>query len=123
LRLKETAKTMLPGMTFDFVSEGEADSARTSLHLRRNVLPMFKEILHNIVKHSRAKRVNILIRAAPHQFHFSVSDDGIGFDESQVRRGNGLKNLRRRAAELHGTLQIHSTPGGGTRFTFSAPIT
>jgi ligand-binding sensor domain-containing protein/signal transduction histidine kinase len=123
LRLKETARTMLPGIPFDFVSEGETDSVRPSLHLRRNVLPMVKEVLHNVARHAHAKRVSVVVRVTSQQFQISVTDDGIGFDESRIRRGNGLKNLRRRAADVRGTLEIQSRPGNGTRFTFTAPIT
>jgi signal transduction histidine kinase len=123
LRLKETARTMLPGIPFDFVSRGEQLSVRPSLHLRRNVLPMFKEILHNIAKHSHAASVSIVVEIKSQQFEISVKDDGIGFDENRIARGYGLKNLRRRTAELRGTLQIESHPGGGSRYTLTAPIT
>jgi signal transduction histidine kinase len=86
-------------------------------------LPMFKEILHNIAKHSRAKRVTINVKVTSQRFQISIQDDGIGFDVAKVRRGNGLKNLRRRAGDLRATLEIQSQPGEGTRFTLAAPIT
>jgi hypothetical protein len=123
LRLKETARTMLPGIPFEFTSQGETPSLRPSLHLRRNILPMFKEILHNVAKHSHAKQVSINISATSQRFHLSIKDDGSGFDPTSVRRGNGLKNLRRRAGDLGGTLEIESQPGQGTRFTLTTPIT
>lgn len=123
LRMKDTALTLLHGVAFEFRSEGEARSATPSLHLRRNVFPMFKEILHNVAKHARADRVEIRVKVTSRQFQLYVSDDGVGFDEKQVRGGNGLKNLRRRAADLRGTLEIRSQPGRGTSVTLTAPIT
>jgi len=84
---------------------------------------MFKEILHNIARHARASRVDIDIQIAARQFELSVRDNGIGFDEAVVRAGNGLKNLRRRAADLGGTITIDSRPGTGTTVTVRAPIT
>ncbi len=123
LRLKDTAKTMLPGIPFEFASKGETVSLHPSLHLRRNLLPMFKEILHNIAKHSHAKQVMIDIKIDSQSFQISIQDNGVGFDAEKVRRGNGLKNLRRRASDLGGRLQIQSEPGQGTRFTLTAPIT
>jgi ligand-binding sensor domain-containing protein len=122
-RMKDTARTLLPGIPFEFVAEGETGSTRPSLNLRRNVFPMFKEILHNVAKHARATRVRIFVKVASNQFHLCVEDDGVGFDEGKVRRGNGLKNLRRRAADLRGELQIQSQPGRGARFTITASIT
>ena len=123
LRMKDTARTLLPGIPFDFLSEGESASIRSSLHLRRNIFPMFKEILHNVAKHARASRVEIRLKVTPRQFQICVKDNGVGFDEGQVRRGNGLKNLRRRTADLHGQLQIQSQPGAGACFTVTAPLT
>jgi signal transduction histidine kinase len=123
LRMKETARTMLPGIPFDFITEGEIASVRPSLHLRRNIFPMFKEILHNIAKHARASRVEIRLKLTPRQFQICIKDNGVGFDEKQITRGNGLKNLRRRAEDLRGELQIQSRPGAGASFTVTASIT
>ena len=123
LRLKDTARTLLHGVPFDFICEGESTSIRPSLHLRRNVFPMFKEILHNVAKHARASRVEIRLKMTSRQFQICVKDNGVGFDGSQVRCGNGLKNLRRRTAELRGQLHIHSQPGAGACFTVTVPIT
>ncbi len=44
----------------------------------------------------------------------SIKDNGIGFDEGTIQRGNGLGNLRLRAANIGGTLDIVSRPGEGT---------
>jgi signal transduction histidine kinase len=122
LRMKDTAKAMLPGIAFEFVSQGETASVTPSLELRRNVFPMFKETLHNVAKHAHTTRVEILVQIAPRQFQFEVRDNGVGFDEAKVRPGTGLKNLRRRAADLGGTLEIRSQPGNGSRVTLTVPI-
>jgi signal transduction histidine kinase len=121
--MKDTARAMLPGIAFEFRSVGEGRSAKPSLHLRRNVFPMFKESLHNIAKHAQARRVEIQVKVTARRFELCVKDDGVGFSETRVRGGNGLKNLRRRAAELHATLEIQSQPGHGTSVTLTAPIT
>ena len=123
LRMKDTTRIMLPGMDFEFLVEGKTDDVSPSLHLRRNLLPMFKETLHNIAKHARASRVEIKLKLTARQLELTITDNGIGFDESQARRGNGLKNLRRRAADLDGQLQFDSRPGAGTRFHLTIPIT
>ncbi len=123
LRMKETARAMLPAIRFGFNSAGETSAAKPSLELRRNLLPMFKEILHNIVRHSRASQVDISVEFAQRRFQLRVFDNGVGFDESGVRPGNGLKNLRRRAADLEGAIEIESRPGQGTTVTLRAHIT
>lgn len=123
LRMKDTARTMLHNVPFEFLSEGKTGGVRLSLNLRRNVYPMFKEILHNIVKHSKAGRVTIQVNVTARQFQLQVQDNGAGFDEKKVRRGNGLKNLRRRTAELQGRLEIRSQPRQGSHIIITAPLT
>ena len=122
LRMQESARAMLRGVAFQFSANGEAGSRRPSLELRRNLLPMFKELLHNIVQHARATRVEIVLELEPRQLRLRVSDNGIGFDERQVRGGNGLRNLRRRAADLEGSVTFVTSPGNGTVVTVTAPI-
>lgn len=123
LRMKDTARLLLHGIAFEFLSEDERSGVRLPLNLRRNVFPMFKEILHNIAKHAGATHVRIVVKITSRQIQLLVEDNGKGFDESLAQRGNGLKNLRRRGAELHGKLQIESGAGHGTRVILTAPVT
>jgi signal transduction histidine kinase len=43
-----------------------------------------------------------------------VQDNGIGFDPTAPTGGNGLRNLRARAAKMGATLEISSQLGQGT---------
>jgi signal transduction histidine kinase len=123
LRMKDTAGILLRNVPFDFLVEGETDSIRPALNFRRNVVPIFKEVLHNITKHAKARHVEIRLHTNAREFQMQIRDDGVGFDEAQVRCGNGLKNLRRRAAELGGEVAWETRPGKGSRVTVTVPIT
>ena len=123
LRMKEVARLQLSSLPFDFACQGEGRAAVPSLEFRRNLFPMFKETLHNAARHSGATRVRIEVAISQRLFRFSVRDDGRGFDPAHVRWGNGLRNLRRRAAELGGQVEILSAPGQGTTLSVSASIT
>jgi len=122
-RLQETSRVMLPAVAFKFHQIGDFSRAKLSLTFRRNVPPMFKETLHNVLKHSHATSVEISVSRRENEFQFSVKDNGVGFDPAQKQAGNGLKNLRRRAAEIGGRIEIESRTGGGTTVTLTAPIT
>jgi ligand-binding sensor domain-containing protein/signal transduction histidine kinase len=122
-RMKHTAKMTLRGIPFEFHQRGTAVAAKPSLELRRNVMPAFKEILYNIARHSLATRVDILVELSPREFLMRIADNGVGFDEQTMRTGNGLKNLRRRAADLHASFQIESRAGCGTTITLRSAIT
>ena len=66
--------------------------------------------------------MKIDLQFAKRQLRLEVQDNGMGFDEGQVREGNGLRNLRRRAADLGGTVEIRSVPASGTLVIVTAPI-
>jgi signal transduction histidine kinase len=122
IRMKEFARAMFRDTACDFTCKGDENSVTPSLEFRRNIFPMFKEILHNISRHSRATHVDIQIIISSRHFRFEVRDNGVGFAPDEAVRGNGLKNLRRRAAELKGTVEINSVPGQGTNVSVTAPI-
>jgi len=122
-RLQETARVMLPAVRCKFEQSGDFSSANLSLAFRRNVPPLFKETLHNLLKHAHATAVEISVRRRENEFAFSVKDNGVGFNATQKNSGNGLQNLKRRAAEIGGRIEIESRAGGGTTVTLTAPIT
>ena len=56
------------------------------------------------------------------QIEVVVRDDGSGFDSHQRSSGFGLVGMRERLALVHGTLDIDTTPGGGTALRASIPV-
>lgn len=122
-RLKQIAAMMLANITCKFAEMERIDNLKLSLELRRNVPPLFKEILNNIRKHSRATCVNIQLYCQAEQFILEVRDDGIGFDVAKKTAGDGLKNFQNRAAEMHAELTVTSHPGSGTIVRLTAPLT
>jgi ligand-binding sensor domain-containing protein len=121
-RLQTTAKAHLLGMELHFQQTGNFKTTELILSFRRNVLPLFKEALHNIVKHAHATRVDIQVGYEANEFHLSISDNGSGFDPDKPAEGNGLKNMRCRARNMKGTLRIQSSPSGGTTVRLTAPF-
>ena len=90
---------------------------------QHHVLAVTKEAINNVLKHSRATEATIVMHFENETFTVSVSDNGIGFaPESQLHsERNGLRNMRTRIAEIHGSLSIRSTPGAGTEVTVRLP--
>jgi len=72
------------------------------------------EALQNIQKYAQASSATVRLREDGDQLSVEVADDGRGFDVSTSLRGNGLTNMEDRLDALGGTLQIASSPGGGT---------
>ena len=75
-----------------------------------------QEAITNVVRHARATRVDVLAERRDDRVIVMVEDDGVGFEPSQVQRGDhfGLLGLKERAEALGGTLTIESAPGAGT---------
>lgn len=123
-RMKGACSDLLPGLPNTFECGTIPADTKLAPVFRRNLLPAFKESLHNAAQHSGATRIGIRADLSDGVFCFSISDNGTGFDESNVTLGNGLRSLRRRAAELGGEVRIEAGPdGSGTRVTFSARLT
>ena len=123
LKMKDFTLGIMKDMDYEFRTPDTTIPIRLTPDVRRNVLLIYKEIINNIVKHAGAKKVEIEVWIVDSQFILSVSDDGVGFDEQVVKKGEGLQNLRKRASDLGGTLKIQSCPGKGTNITLTAKIT
>ena len=119
-RMTETAKAMLADIPYTFKQTGNFSSTGLPLDFRRNVMPIFKEALHNIIKHAGATEVEIGVSRSNGIFEFIVQDNGRGFFPSDHQSGNGLKNMRRRAAEMKAHLEISSDAAHGTRIKLTA---
>ncbi|MCK5034206.1 MAG: hypothetical protein KAS18_11245, partial [Calditrichia bacterium] len=120
-KMRQTAGIML-GMEFNFSFPKQPLVLDMNLDLRRNLFLIYKEILHNIIKHSQANRVDINLSQKDHVLTLEVIDNGIGFNPSVVTEGNGLNNFRRRTQQIGGNLDVSSTPGNGTKIKVSIKI-
>jgi signal transduction histidine kinase len=69
--------------------------------------------------------VSVRIQASHEAMEVSVEDRGRGFraSETGLQAGHlGLEIMRRRVAEVHGSLDIRSEPGHGTRVVATLPV-
>jgi len=86
-----------------------------TVETRRNVYLVVREALHNVVKHSGAKNINIVLEMNEKALRIKIKDDGKGFDPGRLEfPGNGLVNMRKRMNDIGGEILIKSEPGSGT---------
>jgi len=92
----------------------------TSLCLFR----VLQEALHNSVKHSGVKEVEVGLWETSDEVHLTVRDFGAGFDSETVKeiRGLGLISMEERLKLLKGTLSIESQPKHGTTILARVPL-
>ncbi|MEO6720526.1 MAG: ATP-binding protein [Ferruginibacter sp.] len=85
---------------------------------------MVQEVLNNIVKHSQARQIKIVLNILEEKLILEIQDDGIGFntEEKTNAPGAGLRNLQTRALLINAQLQIQSSPESGTKIIIGLPL-
>jgi signal transduction histidine kinase len=85
---------------------------------------ILQEALHNAIKHSGVKRVEVRLMEQSGQVHLIVSDSGKGFavESAMQGKGLGLTSMRERVRMVHGTIAIESKPMGGTTIEVRVPL-
>jgi signal transduction histidine kinase len=82
------------------------------------VYRILQEIIHNAVKHSKARELQIRGEINENILSIYTYDNGVGFREPVIGepRGLGLQNLKMRAKLINGVLVQKSAPGSGTQY-------
>ncbi|MEM7143840.1 MAG: ATP-binding protein [Verrucomicrobiota bacterium] len=119
-QLKLLVPSILGSMPWEFHVDAALD-AEVDFEFRRQTVLAFRESLNNAARHSKGTLFECHVGGDQENFSFEVRDNGIGFDESSVKRGLGLSNLRKRAEVLNGEVLVTSTLGSGTIVRFTAP--
>ena len=72
------------------------------------VYRILQEALTNVQKHSGADQVRVFLKEIKGKVFLTIADNGKGFTNSD-NRGNGLENMKTRAFQNNGTLEIESS--------------
>ncbi|CAN5703594.1 hypothetical protein BH10BAC3_BH10BAC3_16400 [soil metagenome] len=90
--------------------------------VRKNMLLIVKEAMHNVAKYSGAANAVITLQQVNERIILSIEDDGNGFELQTATAGNGLNNMRQRSLHIGGRFLVTSAPGNGTTVSVSFPI-
>jgi two-component system sensor histidine kinase UhpB len=123
-RMKEFSAEILEPLAIAFAFEEKGDFASTKLDIkkRKDVYLLFKEAVNNAAKYSQCRNLHVRLNQN-HQFlQMEITDDGKGFVEKEIRTGNGLNNMRERAASMGGRLLIEPVVGIGTRIVLDVAV-
>lgn len=92
--------------------------------VRHQLFLGFKEALTNVVKHSGANEVRLLVRVTDETLRVEVADNGGGLRTPDAASGahEGIANMRRRMEKLGGQFEIADAPGQGTTVKFLVPL-
>ncbi len=113
LRMKDFALQFLTPNNIDvkFSIQNLDEKIVLSPQLKQNLYLIYKESLHNVVKHAEAHQVLVEIQNTTSEFSLIIADDGKGYDIHTVSQGNGLRSMQRRAKDIHATISMEHAQG------------
>ncbi|MBX2913640.1 MAG: hypothetical protein KF856_00075 [Cyclobacteriaceae bacterium] len=118
-RMKRFAESLLGAIGIELHFKVEATKGNLNMIQRKNIYLIFKEALNNVAKYSQAKDVCIILMGTPRTFKMIIQDNGVGFNTQQAYSGNGIRNMQRRATEIHAQLALESNRSTGTCITLT----
>ena len=102
----------------EFQCSEDAQEAKVPRKVEREIRRLVQEAIWNSWRHSRCNRVKVLLERSGAELMVTVSDDGCGFNLEDVDENHyGLRNMRQRAQEINGKLNVTSDVGKGTQVT------
>ncbi|MBI5387054.1 MAG: sensor histidine kinase [Verrucomicrobia bacterium] len=120
--LKSLALTTSDGPSPLAIDVDLAAAERLSSSEATQLLNIAKEAMSNSLRHARASRVSVSLKAAANGIRFEVQDDGVGFDPQSVTpRGLGLRNMASRAKDMGAEFEIVSAAGKGCSIIVTFP--
>ena len=88
--------------------------------LADQLLAVLREALSNIARHAEAQAAMVEVDVADDRLVLRVVDNGKGLPAE--RHESGLRNVRRRASEHGGTVDMGPEEPSGTRLEWSVPL-
>ena len=126
--IRHYAETNLTALNINISFEFEAVGESFPPPMEAGLFRWAQGAIGNIMQHSDAKNVTISLKREGTELILSISDDGKGFDVSQLTgieeggRGAGLFSMKERVRLLGGNCSVQSQPGQGTTATARVPL-
>ncbi|MHB9102040.1 MAG: sensor histidine kinase [Sulfuricella sp.] len=104
------------------------DEKTVPVPLKITIFRIIQEATSNIVKHANASRIRVSLKKTGDALHFSIEDDGVGFDAEEtvnycsLDKGLGLLSMKERAKLSGGHFELVSAVGQGTRISVVWPL-
>jgi signal transduction histidine kinase/ligand-binding sensor domain-containing protein len=121
-RMREFSSDVLMarGIQFHF-GTSSPEQISVGAEMRRQVFLIFKECIHNIIRHANCTQVEIELLVEKERLIVHVRDNGAGFEPCTPVSGHGLRSMRHRAETLGGRFDVAAN-GQGTCVTLEVPL-
>jgi signal transduction histidine kinase len=81
-----------------------------------------QELLNNVIKHSQASFVSLVISKHQDSVSLIFEDNGTGFNQQEVKKGIGMNSLSSRLEIVNGELKFETSAGTGTMAIIKIPL-
>jgi len=98
------------------------DYQKRPISFEVQIYRIIQEFLSNVIKHAKASNMLIHIRDTETSLTLILSDNGVGFDNSILKKGMGLKNIDSRINSINAFSKWKSKKGNGSRLIIILPI-
>lgn len=126
LRIKRFAARLFEAKDIEYNIDIHDDikSVHLPMEYRQHIYLILKEAVNNLVKYSDATHAEITVSFSNKLFQITISDNGKGFEQTTIANGNGngILNMKHRAALMNGTLNIQSATANGTQIRLCVKI-
>lgn len=106
------------GISYTIMFPADIPDIEVSYELRRNLMLVLKEALHNIVRHSGADKAEVSVTLLNDRFSLRISDNGMSPELPETPKGNGLRNMKKRTELIGGRFSVSMEQGKGTSLFF-----
>lgn len=83
------------------------------------IFRIFQECVNNIIKHAKAKTIDVKLNYLYNGFEMHICDDGIGYNNNEFKGGLGLFNMKKRAKIIGANLTIETAISKGCKVFFT----
>jgi signal transduction histidine kinase len=120
--LDQHAQRLVEGGNVRVISERDGEVRPISLRIADTLFRVGQEAVANSIRHANPTLLKIWLHYGKNSANLVVEDNGAGFVPGAATQGFGIKGMRRLAQTISATIQIHSSPGEGTRLEVIAPL-
>lgn len=111
----EKAKEAKDQISFSFAIDPVLKVQKLTSVQGMNIYRTIQEAVNNAIKYANASVISINVKTDNKQMKISIQDNGIGFDQDTIEKGNGLQNMQKRIEEIGGEFCLFSSREEGTR--------
>jgi signal transduction histidine kinase len=108
----EKAKEAKDQISFSFAIDPVLKTQKLTSVQGMNLYRTIQEAVNNSIKYANASVISINAKQEANRTKITIQDNGLGFDQATIEKGNGLQNMQKRIEEIGGIFELQSTNNG-----------